>query len=244
MFGFLKRKKQSNERQPRGIIASDEQFVQMIDDEEIERRVYERLKYQKIQYQKIAQLKEATQGLLVLVSPTRGSIILGYPVSYFANDGEYWIYFEERPPSWLDSITAAFKKLFGDDSRYKVLKARKEITQFNDETITVYADDVKETLVVGILEAIPVVQHPAIPRGWDAYEAVKAERDLYREKFFELLRLGKLEVELALQMNPRVKTYWKELEKKNNKQTEELGGVEMEFIENPVKRMFSKEFER
>ena len=82
-----------------------------------------------------------------------------------------------------------------------------------------------------------MVVHPTITRGWEAYEAVKAERDKYREKYFYLLHEAKKEVELALNINPMVKTYWKH--KEDGKKQEEFGGVEMRF-ENPVKREFKE----
>ncbi|BAD84584.1 hypothetical protein, conserved [Thermococcus kodakarensis KOD1] len=235
------RKKKKAEPRP-GIVMTDDQFAELVrlDDfsleEKVEQRVEERLRQQRILAQRMSQIKETYQKLLVAVTPEEGSIILGFPEAYLINYDEYWIYYQERPPSWLDSVWWSLARFFGKRPPHKVLKANKKIVQFNNETITVYCKTIEEIVGTGQQEAIPMVVHPAISRGWEAYEAVKAERDKYRQKYFDLLHEAKREVELALQINPRVKVYWKEKEQQGKKQEERFGGTEMAFEENPVKR--------
>ncbi len=236
------RKKKKAEPRP-GIVMTDDQFAELVrlDDfsleEKVEQRVEERLRQQRILAQRMSQIKETYQKLLVAVTPEEGSIILGFPPeAYLINYDEYWIYYQERPPSWLDSVWWSLARFFGKRPPHKVLKANKKIVQFNNETITVYCKTIEEIVGTGQQEAIPMVVHPAISRGWEAYEAVKAERDKYRQKYFDLLHEAKREVELALQINPRVKVYWKEKEQQGKKQEERFGGTEMAFEENPVKR--------
>ncbi|ALM76220.1 hypothetical protein [Thermococcus barophilus] len=237
------RKKKKTKREAGGIVMSDEEaasyFMSLKEfdlEEEIEKRVEERIRQQRILAQRMSQIKPTYQKLLIAVTPEEGSIILGYPESYMINYDEYWIYYQERPPNWLDHIWWSLARIFGKQPPHKILKAHKKIVQFNNETITVYCQSVTEYRGTGIQEAIPMVVHPAITAGWEAYEAVKAERDKYKEKYFELLRLSKKEVELALQINPRVKVYWKEKEQQGKKTEERFGGTEMEFEENPIKR--------
>lgn len=235
MWPFRRKKKKAEPRP--GIVMTDEEAVELFSfdlEEEVEKRVEERLKQQRILAQRMSQIKETYQKLLVAVTPEEGSIILGFPEAYLINYDEYWIYYQERPPSWLDSTWWSLARFFGKRPPHKILKANKKIVQFNNETITVYCKTIEEIVGTGQQEAIPVVIHPAIPRGWEAYEAVKAERDKYRQKYFDLLNEAKKEVELALQINPRVKVYWKEKEQRGKK--ERFGGTEMAFDENPIRR--------
>jgi len=237
------RKKKKAKREP-GIIMNDEEaadyFMSLREfdlEEEIEKRVEERIKQQRILAQRMSQIKPTYQKLLIAVTPDEGSIILGYPESYLINYDEYWIYYQERPPSWLDSLWWSLARFVGKQPPHKILKAHKKTVKFNNEAITVYAQSITEYRGTGIQEAIPIVVHPAIKAGWEAYEAVKAERDKYKEKYFELLRLSKKEVELALNINPRVKVYWKDKDKEGkNKEKEHFGGIEMAFDENPIRR--------
>jgi|GEM_PF-1306949 hypothetical protein len=242
IFDRFRRKKKKKEP---GVIMSDEEaasyFISLKEfdlEEEIEKRVEERVKQMRILAQRMSQIKPTYQKLLIAVTPDEGSIILGHPVSYMINYDEYWIYYQERPPSWLDSLWWSLVRFFGRQPPHKILKAHKKITKFNNEAITVYCQSISEYRGTGIQEAIPVVVHPAIKAGWEAYEAVKAERDKYKEKYFTLLREAKREVELALHINPRVKVYWKEKEQKGkNIQKEHFGGTELTFDnENPIRR--------
>jgi len=236
-------KKKKKAKRQLGVVMSDEQVAELVRldefslEEKIEERVEERLKQQRILAQRMSQIKETYQKLLIAVTPEEGAIILGYPEAYLVNYDEYWIYYQERPPSWLDSVWWSLGRFFGKKPPHKILKANKKIVQWNAETITVYCKTIEEIIGTGQQEAIPMVVHPAITRGWEAYEAVKAERDKYRQKYFDLLHEAKKEVELALQINPRVKVYWKEKEQQGkNKVEERFGGTEMAFEENPIKR--------
>ena len=237
LFDRFKRKKKK--REPGQIVMSDEEaaLLNLDLEEEIEKRVEERIQKHRILAQRMSQIKETYQKLLIAVTPEEGSIILGYPEAYLINYDEYWIYYQERPPSWLDHIWFSLARIFGKQPPHKILKAHKKIVQFNNETITVYCKTIEEIVGTGQQEAIPMVVHPTITRGWEAYEAVKAERDKYREKYFYLLQEAKKEVELALNINPMVKTYWKHKEQEGKKQKEEFAGTEMKF-ENPIKREF------
>ena len=238
LFDKFKRKKRK--REPSRIIMTDEEAALLNFDleKEIEKRVEERIKQHRLLAQRMSQIKEAYQKLLIAVTPEEGSIILGYPEAYLINYDEYWIYYQERPPSWLDHLWFSLARIFGKQPPHKILKAHKKIVQFNNETITVYCKTIEEIVGTGQQEAIPMVIHPTITRGWEAYEAVKAERDKYREKYFYLLNEAKKEVELALNINPRVKVYWKEKEQQGKKTEERFGGTEMEFDVNPIKREF------
>jgi len=238
LFDRFKRKKKK--REPSRIIMTDEEaaLLNLDIEEEIEKRVEERIKKHRILAQRMSQIKETYQKLLIAVTPEEGSIILGYPEAYLINYDEYWIYYQERPPSWLDHIWFSLARIFGKQPPHKILKAHKKIVQFNNETITVYCKTIEELVGTGQQEAIPMVVHPTITRGWEAYEAVKAERDKYREKYFYLLHEAKKEVELALNINPRVKVYWKEKKQQGKKTEERFGGTEMEFDVNPIKREF------
>lgn len=241
VFGWLRKKKKKPKRQL-GIVMSDEQVAELVRldefslEEKIEERVEERLKQQKILAQKMSQIKPAYQKLLLAVTPEDGAIILGYPESYTIMYDEYWIYYQERPPSWLDSLWWSLARFLGKQPPHKVIKAHKKIVQWNTETITILAKSIVEYRGTGVQEAIPMTIHPAIPRGWEAYEAVKAERDKYRDKYFRLLHEAQKEVELALNINPRVKVYWKEKEQQGKKSEERFGGTEMIFEDNPIKR--------
>ncbi len=242
MFGWLRKKKKKTESRP-GIIMTDEEAASLFSldlEDEVEKRVEERLKQQRVLAQRMSQIKEAYQKLLIAVTPEEGSIVLGFPEAFLINYDEYWIYYQERPPSWLDQVFFSLGRIFGKRPPHKILKANKKIVQFNNETITVYCKTIQEIVGTGQQEAIPLAVHPAVTRGWEAYEAVKAERDKYREKYFNLLHEAKREVELALHINPRVKIYWKEKEQQGKKQKEHFGGTEMSFEENleenPVKR--------
>lgn len=241
-------KKKKRAKRQLGVVMSDEQVAELVRldefslEEKIEERVEERLRQQRILAQKMSQIKPTYQKLLIAVTPDDGAIVLGYPESYMVNYDEYWIYYQERPPSWLDSLWWSLARFLGKQPPHKVLKAHKKIVQWNNETITVLAKTITEYRGTGIQEAIPMTIHPAIPAGWEAYEAVKAERDKYREKYFNLLHEAKREVELALQINPRVKVYWKEKEDpRTGKKVEKFGGSEMEFREdeNPIKKELS-----
>jgi len=238
LFDKFRRKKRK--REPSRIIMTDEEAALLNFDleKEIEKRVEERIKQHRLLAQRMSQIKEAYQKLLIAVTPEEGSIILGYPEAYLINYDEYWIYYQERPPSWLDHLWFSLARFFGRQPPHKILKAHKRIVQFNNETITVYCKTIEEIVGTGQQEAIPMVIHPTITRGWEAYEAVKAERDKYREKYFYLLNEAKKEVELALNINPRVKVYWKEKEQQGKKTEERFGGTEMEFDVNPIKREF------
>ncbi len=238
LFDRFKRKKKK--REPGQIVMSDEEaaLLNLDIEEEIEKRVEERIKKHRILAQRMSQIKETYQKLLIAVTPEEGSIILGYPEAYLINYDEYWIYYQERPPSWLDHLWFSLARVFGKQPPHKILKAHKKIVQFNNETITVYCKTIEEIVGTGQQEAIPMVVHPTITRGWEAYEAVKAERDKYREKYFYLLQEAKKEVELALNINPRVKVYWKEKKQQGKKTEERFGGTEMEFDVNPIKREF------
>ena len=238
LFDKFRRKKKK--REPGQIIMSDEEAALLNFDleEEVEKRVEERIQKHRILAQRMSQIKETYQKLLIAVTPEEGSIILGYPEAYLINYDEYWIYYQERPPSWLDHLWFSLARVFGRQPPHKILKAHKKIVQFNNETITVYCKTIEEIVGTGQQEAIPMVVHPTITRGWEAYEAVKAERDKYREKYFYLLQEAKKEVELALNINPRVKVYWKEKEQKGKEQKEAFGGTEMEFDANPIRREF------
>jgi len=238
LFDRFKRKKKK--REPGQIVMSDEEaaLLNLDLEEEIEKRVEERIRQHRILAQRMSQIKETYQKLLIAITPEEGSIILGYPEAYLINYDEYWIYYQERPPSWLDHIWFSLARIFGKRPPHKILKAHKKIVQFNNETITVYCKTIEEIVGTGQQEAIPMVIHPTITRGWEAYEAVKAERDKYREKYFYLLHEAKKEVELALNINPRVKVYWKEKEQQGKKTEERFGGTEMEFDVNPIKREF------
>ena len=239
LFDRFKRKKKK--REPGQIVMSDEEaaLLNLDLEEEIEKRVEERIKKHRILAQRMSQIKETYQKLLIAVTPEEGSIILGYPEAYLINYDEYWIYYQERPPSWLDHIWFSLARIFGKQPPHKILKAHKKIVQFNNETITVYCKTIEEIVGTGQQEAIPMVVHPTITRGWEAYEAVKAERDKYREKYFYLLHEAKKEVELALNINPRVKVYWKDKKDKKKDIEEHFGGTEIEFHEeNPIKREF------
>jgi len=238
LFDRFKRKKKK--REPGQIVMSDEEaaLLNLDLEEEIEKRVEERIKKHRILAQRMSQIKETYQKLLIAVTPEEGSIILGYPEAYLINYDEYWIYYQERPPSWLDHLWFSLARFFGKQPPHKILKAHKKIVQFNNETITVYCKTIEEIVGTGQQEAIPMVVHPTITRGWEAYEAVKAERDKYREKYFYLLQEAKKEVELALNINPRVKVYWKEKKQQGKKTEERFGGTEMEFDVNPIKREF------
>ena len=238
LFDRFKRKKKK--REPGQIVMTDEEaaLLNLDLEEEIEKRVEERIKKHRILAQRMSQIKETYQKLLIAVTPEEGSIILGYPEAYLINYDEYWIYYQERPPSWLDHLWFSLARFFGKQPPHKILKAHKKIVQFNNETITVYCKTIEEIIGTGQQEAIPLVIHPVIKRGWEAYEAVKAERDKYREKYFYLLQEAKKEVELALNINPRVKVYWKEKEQQGKKTEERFGGTEMEFDANPIRREF------
>lgn len=238
LFDRFKRKKKK--RESGQIVMTDEEaaLLNLDIEEEIEKRVEERIKKHRILAQRMSQIKETYQKLLIAVTPEEGSIILGYPEAYLINYDEYWIYYQERPPSWLDHIWFSLARIFGKQPPHKILKAHKKIVQFNNETITVYCKTIEEIVGTGQQEAIPMVVHPTITRGWEAYEAVKAERDKYREKYFYLLHEAKKEVELALNINPRVKVYWKEKKQQGKKTEERFGGTEMEFDVNPIKREF------
>ncbi len=232
-------KKKKKAKRQLGVVMSDEQVAELVrlDEFSLEEKIEERLKQQRILAQRMSQIKETYQKLLIAVTPEEGAIILGYPEAYLVNYDEYWIYYQERPPSWLDSVWWSLGRFFGKKPPHKILKANKKIVQWNAETITVYCKTIEEIIGTGQQEAIPMVVHPAITRGWEAYEAVKAERDKYRQKYFDLLHEAKKEVELALQINPRVKVYWKEKEQQGkNKVEERFGGTEMAFEENPIKR--------
>ncbi len=236
LFDRFRRKKKKSEVGQ--IVMTDEEAALLNFDleEEVEKRVEERIQKHRILAQRMSQIKETYQKLLIAVTPEEGSIILGYPESYLINYDEYWIYYQERPPSWLDSLWWSLARFVGKQPPHKILKAHKKIVQFNNETITIYCKTIEEIVGTGQQEAIPMVVHPTITRGWEAYEAVKAERDKYREKYFYLLQEAKKEVELALNINPRVKIYWKDREKDGKKEKEKFGGTEMAFDENPIRR--------
>lgn len=238
VWPFKKKKKAA----PRpGIVMTDEEAASLFNlnvEEEVEKRVEERFKQQRVLAQRMSTLKQTQQKLLIAITPEEGAIVLGYPEAFLINYDEYWIYYQERPPSWLDSIFYSLGRIFGKQPPHKILKAHKKIVQFNPETITVYCKTIQEIIGTGQQEAIPMVVHPNITRGWEAYEAVKAERDKYREKYFYLLQETRKEIELALNINPRVKVYWKEKEQQGKKQEERFGGTEMAFDDNPIHREF------
>jgi len=236
-MGLFSRKK--HDKKVSEYFVTDNEVSEKIREEEIKRRLENKILYDKVVKQELAGQKEASQPLLVFVS-SRGARVLGFPVSYGEEGDRVLIYYQKKPPGFLDDLWWTIKSFFGAEWPGGILIAQRELVKFTEDAITVFGDKIRSTLDTNVYEVVPAVEDPVTRASLAAYEAVKTERDLLYEALKkQYLLFDRLISEAAL-MNVSYKQYrqMKEVDRKTKKEKSELSGNE--FTALPVLRLIDE----
>lgn len=201
--------------------------------DELQRALIKRLEEQKRLNEKMAQVYPLRQKV-ILWFDGKETRIKGYPIAMRKDFDEYVILYQVRPPDWLDSIWYSLGRILGKQPPQKLIRAHEELVFFGEETITIFARAFKVNLI-GEEEAIPIEHNPIEA---ELYIVMKQSRDAWRSAYMHLARQVAAATDLALNINPRVKVYWKDKTKNKDKGTEEehFGGKEISFADNIIRR--------
>lgn len=214
------------------------------DDVYLLTKINERLKNLSDINKKFSRIYKPIQSKLTLIRPidsfnrTLGEITLGYPVGIREELNDYVILYRAKPPTFGDYIAEKLGRLFGRSPQYAILRVPKApyTIFFSEEYITVLA----EAIIEG-----PYNERLVVPLNGSLLDAkrwimLKKENTMLWALFDTIALRFPNVVRSAMEMNPRLKTYFSEKQKDQaeGKEQQKFGGLEMEFQENldPFKR--------
>ena len=197
--------------------------------------------------QRYARLREPIQSKLTLIRPVDsyggrvlGEVTLGYPVGIREELNDFVILYRVKPPTFADYLAEKLGRLIGRGPKYAVLRVPKEpyTILFSDEYITVLAEALLNG-PYGELIAVPLNGSLIDAKRWIA---LKKENTMLWEVLNSIALKYPQIVRAALDMNPRVKTYFGEKKKDDEGQKEKFGGLDLEFKDefNPFARFFGE----
>jgi len=168
---------------------------------------------------------------LLIWNTGRGEKLFGYPIAMIPQPTNmYVILYKRRCPDFFEELLITIKEvLFGIKERYRVVHVPADCVDISDEIITIYAHSFE--IINNYTErAIPLENMD--PRKRQLYLISQEESEIYRSSIEKIGNQVSNVIDMALQLNPAMKTYYgKEIQtdKKKVSKMKEFAGKELEF---------------